>query len=432
MPLDASSKKLTLDSEGHASPVSFVMLALWSLIFIAGATIGGAAVGLFWWAYATTVHEAAVTPLADLGMREESLTREDVDSYVRQLGGQYHNQDAACMEVAVVVGDDDRYFSFGKRPSGARPDKDTIFELASVGKTFTGLLLADMIQRGEVCPTTTIDTLLPPEAGIARIDGKTISLLDLVTQSSGIPSLPNNMPATNPLNPYADYTVPLMYRALQQTKLEFAPGRGYGYSNLGFGLLGHALGIKAGKGYEDLILERICSPLNMMDTRMTLSDQQREQVATPHDGDQPVEVWEDITMAGAGSFLSSAQDMTRYMRAHWRERIGALGPAMRLAVRKHRRTNEPQTAIGFGWHIDSENALDIVWHNGGSGGSRSYVAMLPDRQIGVCVLANWSQANVDELGRKLVYLLLLERSASAATEAEQSPAMEPAAVPNGR
>ena len=160
---------------------------------------------------------------------------------------------------------------------------------------------------------------------------------------------------------------------------------------------------------------------------MTLSDEQRERVATPHDANQPVEVWEDITLAGAGSLLSSAQDMIRYMRSHWSERDGTLGRAMTLAVRKHRRTDSPQTAIGLGWHVDSENALDIVWHNGGSGGSRSYVAMLPDRQIGVCVLANWSQANVDELGRKLVYLLLLERPASATTEAEQAHALEPAA-----
>ncbi len=399
---------------------SFVMLGLWLLIFVVGILIGGAAVGVFWWAYATVVREESLDPLANLGIPGETLTRDEVDSYINQLGAQYHDQDVACLVVAVVVGDDDRYFTFGKLPDGSSPDKNTIFELASVGKTFTGLLLADMIQRGDVSPDTTIDTLMPPDAGVSRIDGKTISLLDLATQSSGIRSLPGNMPARNPLNPYADYTVPLMYQELRQTKLEFAPGRGYSYSNFGFGLLGHVLALKAGTEYETVIVERICNPLNMPDTRMTLSDEQRARVATPHDGNLPVEVWEDITMAGAGSFLSSARDTTRYLQAHWSGKTGTLGRALTLATRKHRRTDSPRTAIGFGWHIDSENALDIVWHNGGSGGSRSYVAMLPDRQVGVCVLANWSQANVDELGRKLVYLLMLEHSPSA-TRADISP-----------
>ncbi len=404
---------------------SFVML-VWSLsIFAVGIILGGGAVGLFWWAYATVVREESVAPLTDLGIRRETLSRDEVDSYIKQLGDQVHDQHAACLVVAVVVGADDRYFAFGKLPSGAEPDKDTIFELASVGKTFTGLLLAEMVQRREVSLSSTIDTLLPPDSHVARIDGHRISLLDLATQSSGIPSLPRNMPATDPRNPYADYTVPLMYQELQQIKLEFTPGRGYGYSNLGFGLLGHVLALKARKEYEALVVERICEPLGMPDTRMTLSDEQHARVATPHDRNQPVEVWEDVTMPGAGSFLSSAQDISKYMRAHWSESDGALGSAVQLAVRKHRRTDSPQTAIGLGWHINSENALDIVWHNGGSGGSRSYVAMLPDQRIGICVLANWAQANVDELGRKLVYLLLLERSAPVPTEAEPSHALEP-------
>lgn len=100
--------------------------------------------------------------------------------------------------------------------------------------------------------------------------------------------------------------------------------------------------------------------------------------------------------------------MTKYLRAHWASENAALSNAMARAVRKFRKTETPSTAIGFGWHIESENALDIVWHNGGSGGSPSYAAMLPDRRLGVVVLANWSEANVDDFGRQLIYLLSLQ------------------------
>lgn len=360
--------------------------------------------GLFWWAYATVVQEDALDPIADLNLPAASLSSEQVDGHVRQLGERYHTQSKACLIITMIVGKEDRDFAFGTLPNGVAPDEDTIFELASVGKTMTGLLLADMIQRREVTDETFVESLLPPSGEEAWFGGKSISLLDLVTQSSGLTSVPGNMPAKNPLNPYADYTVRLMYDELRTTKLSFEPGQGYSYSNLGFGLLGHVLSLKAGTDFESLVIERICKPLEMADTRMTLSEEQRSRIAIPHDQGEAVPVWEDVTMAGAGSFLSSARDLSRYLKAHWSTEKGSLASALAVCIKKHRKTDSPQTAIGYGWHISSENALDIVWHNGGSGGSRSYVAMLPDSQLGVIVLANWAQANVDELGRKLLYL----------------------------
>ncbi len=385
-----------------------LMIGLWIVIFIAGLLLGGGAVALFWWAYESVVSEQTGSPLADLGIQRETLEPTEVDQYIDRLGKSYHLDDSGCLAVAIVVGDETRFHYFGTLPSGAAPTQDTIFELASVGKTFTGLLLAEMIVKNELSSSATIDELWPQDAGVAPQSIRAILLFDLATHSSGIPSLPRNMPASNPLNPYAGFTVPLMYEDLQTIKLDFAPRRGYAYSNFGFGLLGHLLALRAGKSYEELVVERICRPLNMEDTRMTLSAGQLERVATPHDGGKPVSVWEDTTMPGAGSFLSSPGDMAKYIRGHWSGELGSLATAMGTAIRKHRRTDLPQTAIGYAWHINSENALDIVWHNGGSGGSRSYVALLPDRRVGVCVLANWSTANVEEFGRKLIYLLLME------------------------
>jgi serine-type D-Ala-D-Ala carboxypeptidase/endopeptidase len=384
----------------------FIMTVFaWTFMFVAGVLCGGAAVGFFWWAYATVVQEESLDPLADLHIPAGPLSGEQVKAYVQQLGEQYRTQNAACLMIAVIVRDEDRYFPFGTLPGGTAPDADTLFELASVGKTMTGLLLADMIHRQEVTAETTVESLLPPSGEQPWFGGTSISLFDLATQSSGLASVPGNMPAANPLNPYADYTVPLMYEELRSAKLAFVPGRGYAYSNLGFGLLGHALTLKAGTDFESLVIQRICDPLGMTDTRMTLSEEQRARIAPPHDDDHAVEVWEDVTMAGAGSFLSSARDLTRYLRAYWSSPDVSMAAALALCIKKHRKTDTPQTAIGYGWHINSENALDMIWHNGGSGGSRSYVGMLPDRQIGVVVLANWAQANVDELGRKLVYLM---------------------------
>ena len=387
--------------------------------FLVGLLLGGGAVGLFWWAFTAVVREDALDPLAELKITSDELSGDEVDQFVRQLGTAEHGTRSTCMMIGVARGQAARYFAFGKLPDGKAPDRETIFELASVGKTFTGILLADMVLRNDVSLDTPLKDLLPPETVIPTLDGRHITLVDLATQSSGLPNLLSNFKPSNPLNPYADYTVAQMFEGLRSVKLAARPGRSYAYSNLGFGLLGHALAEKAGQDYELAVVETLCNPLGLDSTRMTLSDEMKVRVAKPHDGEKPVEVWEDTTMPGAGSFLSTAKDMTTFMQAHWDETSSdsaggsadRLRVAMKTAVRKRRKTDVPATAIGLAWHIDSENALDIVWHNGGAGGSRSYVAMLPESKIGVVVLANTTSASVEALGKKVLYLLNLEKRA---------------------
>lgn len=260
--------------------------------------------------------------------------------------------------------------------------------------------------RGELDWDAPVTDLLPKEVKLPRSGDRGISLLDLATQSSGLPNLPDNMNPKDPLNPYADYTVEEMYRGLAGITLATPPGKRYAYSNLGFGLLGHALALRTGAEYEHLVVERICAPLGMDSTRMTLDEALQRRLAVPHDNGSPVKIWEDRTLAGAGSFLSTAADMLRYVEAHFPGADHPLHAAMQATIKKRRPTDTPATAIGLGWHITTENAVDIVWHNGGSGGSRSYAAFLPQEGTGVVVLSN-SSSSVDELGRKVLYILHL-------------------------
>lgn len=112
-------------------------------------------------------------------------------------------------------------------------------------------------------------------------------------------------------------------------------------------------------------------------------------------------------MPGAGSFLSTGNDMLRYIQSHLDAAHGGDGPlaeAMRVAIGKRRAGDAINRSLGAAWHIDSENALDIVWHNGGAGGSSAYVAFTVNPPRGVVVLSNSSQP-VDELGLKLLYLV---------------------------
>src|SRR5437762_3782146 len=175
-----------------------------------------------------------------------------------------------------------RIFSAGSSGSATPLDGNTVFEIGSITKTFTSALLADMVERGEVKLDDPVSKFLPATVRVPSRGGKQITLLDLATQSSGLPRLPNNLSPKNILNPYADYSVQQLYDFLSHYELTRDIGSQFEYSNLGGGLLGHALSLRAGKSYEALVIERILEPLGMHDTRITLTPEMREHFAVGH------------------------------------------------------------------------------------------------------------------------------------------------------
>jgi len=161
--------------------------------------------------------------------------------------------DTAKKSVGIVVGmigpQGSRTVGYGKLSATdpRTPDGDTVYEIGSVTKVFTSLLLADMVQKGEVKLDDPVSKFLPATVKVPERNGKKITLLDLATQSSGLPRMPENFHPKDPANPYADYTPARMYEFLSGYQLTRDPGEKYEYSNLGVGLLGHALSLRAGK-----------------------------------------------------------------------------------------------------------------------------------------------------------------------------------------
>src|SRR5262245_27426459 len=157
-------------------------------------------------------------------------------------------------------------------------DGDTIFEIGSVSKVFTSLLLADMVNRKEVSLDDPAAQYLPEHVKMPERSGKSVSLLDLSTHSSGLPRLPSNLKLKDPANPYAGYSVDDLYQFLSGYTLPRDPGFEFEYSNLGAGLLGHLLAYRAGTDYESLIRSRITQPLSMPDTGITLSSSMKRRM----------------------------------------------------------------------------------------------------------------------------------------------------------
>ena len=318
--------------------------------------------------------------------------------------------DAQKQSVGIVVGVIDakgrRVVSHGFAAKGSeqKVDGDTIFEIGSATKVFTSLLLADMVEKGEVALNDPVSKYLPEKVRMPARGGKVITLEHLATHTSGLPRLPRNLSPKDPSNPYADYTSAELYQFLSGHELTRDIGSHYEYSNLGAGLLGHVLALRAGSDYETLVRTRILEPLGMKNTSIRVPDALASRVAKGHDpGLVPVPNWDFSALAGAGALRSSTNDMLKFLSAAIGLEETPLSKAMAAMIAARRKTDAPGVEMALGWHISQPNGNEIVWHNGGTAGYRSIMAYDPKRQVGVIVLSNaGTAAGVDDIGLHLL------------------------------
>ena len=309
--------------------------------------------------------------------------------------------------VGVIEPQGRRIVTYGSLNQGdPRPlNGDTVFEIGSVTKVFTSLLLSDMVQRSEVALTDPVAKYLPPEVKVPERGGHVITLVDLSTHTSGLPRLPSNLQPKDPANPYADYSVEQLYQFLASYQLTRDIGSQFEYSNLGGGLLGHALARRAGVDYEALVRSRITVPLGMSSTGITLTPEMKARLATGHD-DKLVAVpnWDLPTLAGAGALRSTANDMLTFVAANLGYVKSPLAPAMAAMLSVRRPLGGPKGGeIGLGWLITKPADDEIVWHNGGTGGYRSFVGFNPKTRVGVVVLSNtYTATGGDDIGMHLL------------------------------
>lgn len=280
-------------------------------------------------------------------------------------------------------------------------DRDTVFEIGSITKVFTALLLTEMVTRGEVALDDPVSKFLPSTVKMPDRNGKQITLLDLATYTSGLPRIPDGIPASGD-NPYAAYTVEQLYAFLSSYTLHYDPGTHYEYSNLGFGLLGHALALRAGSSYEDLLVSRVCEPLGLRDTCISLSNSMRGRLAKGHASNlKPASNWDIPTLAGAGALRSTANDLVKFVKATCLSGANApLRSAIDMLLQTRRPTNLPNTEVGLGCFIRTGNKDEIIWKDGGTGGYASFAGFSTTLRSGAIVLSN-SINSVNDIGFRL-------------------------------
>jgi CubicO group peptidase (beta-lactamase class C family) len=346
------------------------------------------------------------------------------DSTVRSiLAARVEAGEGVGLVVGMLEGGQTRIVSYGK--SGAPADRPldgaTVFEIGSITKVFTCTLLADMVRRGEVRLDQPVADLLPKSVRVPSRGDTLITLVDLATQRSGLPRQPTNFDPADPANPYADYTVTRLYDFLSHYTMTRAPGATYEYSNVGMGLLGHALALRAGKPFEAILTERVLKPLGMNDTRIALTGDMRSRFAAGHDpSGAVVPNWDLPVLAGAGALRSTANDMLRFLAANLDSNATAISADLRETHRPRHDAGSPNMRIALAWHLLRASDAEIVWHNGGTGGYRSIIGFDPARRIGVVVLSNASGA-VDDIAFHLLNPKLPLQQFTKHTEAKIDP-----------
>lgn len=328
------------------------------------------------------------------------------DSVVRRI---IDEQVGPKHTVGLVIGllDADgtrRVLTAGKADNGAlQLDANTVFEIGSISKTFTNALLADMVRRGEVTLDQPVQSLLPSTVKVPTRNGKQITLLDLATASSGLPRMPSNFKPKDSGNPFADYTVDLMYQYLNGYTLTRDIGSLYEYSNTGMGLLGHALALRLKKSYFQAIEERVLKPLGMRDTRIELTSDMQRRLALGHDPVGKVVPNWDFTesITAAGSIRSTVADMFKFLAANLDSTSKPLGPTLAVTHGSRRPTTIPNMTIGLAWHILKGPGGTIVWHNGGTGGYRTFLGFDVAKRVGVILLTN-SAISADDVAFHLI------------------------------
>lgn len=312
-----------------------------------------------------------------------------VDSLVRPYIQMQHT---AGICVAFIKDGKTTTYSYGdvKKDEKQLPDADkTFFEIGSISKTFTGILLADEVVKGKMLLDDPINKYLPDSIKKMEFKDFPITLKTLSNHSSGFPRLPLNLfkKGDDEYNPYQNYDVGRMFSYLKTFKPFREVGINYEYSNFAVGLLGTILAQQNQISYEELLFQKICKPLKLKNTKISLDTSDKNNFAQGYDEKgKATSAWDLNMFAGAGGIRSTTNDMVKYVEANMTKAPKQLQEAVDLS---HKVTFENgQNIVGLGWHLSKRSNNSIYLHTGGTGGFRTFVGFDKDRQIGVVVLSN--------------------------------------------
>jgi serine-type D-Ala-D-Ala carboxypeptidase/endopeptidase len=324
-----------------------------------------------------------------------------IDSIKAIIEKEVANKRSKSIIVGIVDANGRHIVSAGVKSDKdpALPDGNTIYELGSVGKLFTSLLMAEMSLKNELNYNDPVSKYLPKNVHVPSKNGKEITLLHLATHRSGLPRMPYNMDPKNLDNPTADYTTEQLYECISKIELNRDIDSKWSYSNIGYGLLGQALMLVSGKNFETLTKQRITNVLHMKSTMIALTPALKKNMAMPYFiFGYPTVNWQNPGLAGAGGASSTMNDMLIFAAANAGLMKTDLLPAMELTHVKQGKKDGNDGFITMGWTIMNEDNEQILWKDGATGGYRTFIGIDKKKKYGIVILSNTGMNQVTDIG----------------------------------
>lgn len=323
----------------------------------------------------------------------------EVDSAVQSY---MNRQPTVGLSIGILKDGKTFFYSYGETSKGNKqlPTEHTLFEIGSLSKTFTSILLADAVNSGKVKLDDPANKYLPDSIPPLEYGGVKITLKMLANHSSGIPRMPSNFHPSDNGNPYKDYDNNDLFSFYKNFKPARKPGETYEYSNLAAGTLGVILERVNKKDYETLVMQTICQPLHMNETKEFLRQKDSANFAKGYNEEGVFNSqWDFKALAGAGSIRSTCSDLLKYAKANLGDSHPKLNQAIQLT---HDVTfTEGATKVGLAWHYVKPGNDEVLFHNGGTGGYHTYLAVNLQKKFAVVILSNCS-ISTDDNGNTLM------------------------------
>ncbi len=319
----------------------------------------------------------------------DNLLKTHLDSVVQNAVNDYmKNENVAGLSVGVLRNGEMFTYNFGETEKGTRklPSAETIYEIGSITKTFTGIILAHAVQEGKVKLNDDIRNYLVGNFPNLQFEGKAIQLLHLSNHTSRLPSQPKIVETgKDPFDTSEPSDEKIFVSVLQNINLDAIPGTKEEYSNFGVGLLGYILEKVYDQSYEQLLDKYIFKPYKMSESKITFMESDYMKYAQGYDVEgNTTKYWRNRLVEPAGGIRSTAKDMLLYMQEQLKAKAESatwLSHQLTLGDNKKGR--------GLNWSISTTKKGYLVWgHAGGTDGFSSLCLIYPELNSGIVLLTN--------------------------------------------
>lgn len=340
------------------------------------------------------------------------VTQDPLDFYIDSIAKTYIQKgNTQSLSIGVIHNNAIRTFFYGETEKGNStvPTETTLYELASISKTFTATLLADLVEKNKISLDDSIAQFLPDSVKANPAIQK-ITFKSLANHTSGLPRLATNwntIPSFVEGDPYAHYDQKALFSFLKSYKAAREPGIEIEYSNLGFGLLGELISIITKKTYIQNVQEIITTPLQMTNTVEEVNPKTQQFAKVYNNKGEEVPSWNFSALTGAGSLKSTIHDMLLYAQAQIKMPMTALEKAM-ASTKQFTFFVPPNSDIGLSWYIDMVEDVVYYNHTGGTAGSSSFIGIAPDTKSAIVVLSNAS-VDVKNISEQILKKIILTK-----------------------